>query len=138
MGDHIRKRRYELDLLQKDIAQQIGVTLETMTNWENNHSYPKIKYWPKLIEFLGYDPEWKEGKDLSTALINYRRQHGLKRKFLAEKIGVDETTVLWWERGREVKVIRCKERLEDFLLEAKLHDVIIPYFDPSIAEKSKS
>ena len=98
------------------------------------HSLPRQS---GLIE-LGYDSEWKEGKDLSTALINYRRQHGLKRKFLAEKIGVDETTVLWWERGREVKVIRCQERLKEFLLEAKLYDVIIPYFKSTHIQEEKT
>ena len=36
LGDHIRKRRLGLKLLQLDVAEQIGVHEQTVTGWEGN------------------------------------------------------------------------------------------------------
>ena len=56
LGDHLRKRRLDLGLLQKDVANKIGVNKATITNWELNHTFPEIRYIPAIIEFLGYWP----------------------------------------------------------------------------------
>ncbi|MEO0898664.1 MAG: transcriptional regulator [Bacteroidota bacterium] len=86
-------------------------------------------YWPKIIAFLGYDPEFEEGNPLAVTLKNYRRKHGLKRKLLADRIGVDETTVLWWERGREVKYMRSRNQLQAFFETEGITGVEIPFYD---------
>jgi len=56
MGDHIRKRRLDIKLLQKEAAKRIGVNETTIWFWENNRVEPSISYIPKIIEFLGYIP----------------------------------------------------------------------------------
>jgi DNA-binding XRE family transcriptional regulator len=56
LGDHIRKRRLDLTLLQKDVAKIIGETEATIYNWENNQSEPSLVFVPRIIEFIGYAP----------------------------------------------------------------------------------
>ena len=41
IGDHIRKKRFDLKLLQKDAAKIIGVSEDTITGWENGRSQPQ-------------------------------------------------------------------------------------------------
>lgn len=36
IGEHIRKRRMDLNLLQKDVAKMLGVTEGSIKNGENN------------------------------------------------------------------------------------------------------
>jgi DNA-binding XRE family transcriptional regulator len=55
-GDHIRKMRTEMNMFQKQLANLIGVSEDTITNWENNRAQPHIRNYPKIIEFLGYFP----------------------------------------------------------------------------------
>jgi len=100
--------------LQKDLAKRIGVSEDTIVNWEQNHSYPKISKWGKLIAFLGYNPEHKVEDTVAAKLWNYRRNNGMTRNSLAKLIGVDTSTVYWWEQGREVKHARSREQLETF------------------------
>ena len=45
-----------LKLLQRQVAQQLGVNGATITNWETNGAQPTLKYLPKIIAFLGYNP----------------------------------------------------------------------------------
>ena len=54
---------------------------------------------PKIIEFLGCDPFAKETAILGEKIHEYRRVHGLTQKKLAEKLGVDPTTLAGWEGG---------------------------------------
>jgi transcriptional regulator with XRE-family HTH domain len=56
LGDHIRVRRLGLKLLQKQIADQIGVHELTITGWEGNATVPEVRYMPAIIQFLGYNP----------------------------------------------------------------------------------
>ncbi len=56
VGDHLRRRRLERKLLQKDLAKAIGVGVPTITNWQFGSSQPEFRHLPKIIKFLGYDP----------------------------------------------------------------------------------
>ena len=56
MEGHIKKRRLEQNLLQREVAEIIGVTKSTIWNWENEYSHPKVMHMQKIIVFLGYTP----------------------------------------------------------------------------------
>lgn len=56
IGDHIRKRRFDLRLTQREVAERIRVNKATVQFWENNRVEPSLSLIPKIIEFLGYDP----------------------------------------------------------------------------------
>ena len=56
LGDHIRAKRLDLGLFQKDIAGIIGVTTDTITNWEKNRNQPMRWLNLKINKFLGYSP----------------------------------------------------------------------------------
>ncbi len=43
IGDHLKKRRCELGLRQIDAGKQIGVTADTILNWETNACPPSIQ-----------------------------------------------------------------------------------------------
>jgi len=44
LSDHILKRRLNLSLLQREVADQIGVDETTITHWERNATTPPIRY----------------------------------------------------------------------------------------------
>ena len=51
IGKHIRKRRMDLGLMQKEVAKIIGVTESTIWNWEHEWNIQK-KYMERVEEFL--------------------------------------------------------------------------------------
>ena len=87
LGDHIRKRRLDLKLLQKQVADRIGVHELTITNWERNATVPAIRYIPAIIRFLGYDPV-PPAVSLPERLAAVRRVLGLSQRKMAEQLGV--------------------------------------------------
>jgi DNA-binding XRE family transcriptional regulator len=56
IGDHVRKRRLDLGLLQRETAARIGVDKTTVYNWEAGRATPSLRVRPAVIRFLGYDP----------------------------------------------------------------------------------
>jgi transcriptional regulator with XRE-family HTH domain len=99
LGDHIRTRRLNLKLLQKQVAEQIGVNAATITNWERNASTPVIRYMPAIVRFLGYDP-LPPASSLRERLAAARRELGLTQREMAERLGVAPCTLRDWENGR--------------------------------------
>jgi len=103
LGDHLRRRRLVLRLLQRHVAEQIGVTKATVHNWETNRSNPSFRDMPAIIRFLGYDPT-PASTEWAVRLVQARTRLGLSQKESAHRIGVDPSTLARWERGdREPK-----------------------------------
>jgi transcriptional regulator with XRE-family HTH domain len=91
-------RRLDLNLLQRQVADQIGVHPLTITNWEGNESRPETRFIPAIIRFLGYDP-MPHGDSLPERLAAGRKVLGLSQREMAERLGVDPATVRGWEAG---------------------------------------
>jgi transcriptional regulator with XRE-family HTH domain len=116
LGDHIRARRLNLKLLQRQVAEQIGVNAATITNWERNESTPVIHYIPAIVQFLGYDP-LPSGDSLPERLRRARRQLGLTQRKMAERLGVDPCTLRDWEAGLHQPTRGSLVAIEPFLQE---------------------
>ena len=97
VGDHMRKRRCELGLSQKEVALRLGWSWRTVFNWENGKTTPAVKSIPAIIEFLGYDP-FPHPASLSDRLAAVRRAKGWTIKQAAGELGVDAGTWAQWEK----------------------------------------
>jgi DNA-binding XRE family transcriptional regulator len=56
LGEHLKKRRRELGLLQRDAATRMGGSTATVVLWETNRARPVAAQFRPLVEFLDYDP----------------------------------------------------------------------------------
>jgi len=52
LGEHIKKKRMDMGLYQKDVARIIGVSTDTITNWEKGRTKPCRKNTSKIEQFL--------------------------------------------------------------------------------------
>ena len=77
LDKHVKKRRLELELMQKEVGKFFGISEETIYNWESRRNQPDIKLIPKIIKFLGYVSFEPEGDDLINRLKFYKFINGL-------------------------------------------------------------
>ena len=108
LGEHVRKRRLELRVTQKQAAERLGVNPWTVLNWEKDHTEPLIESIPAIIRFLGYDP-FPEPKNIPERLLARRRAMGWSIKEAARQLGVDAGTWGAWERGQIMLYRRHRE-----------------------------
>ena len=105
-------------LLQKDVARIINVTEDCITLWEKNYSVPQIKYFPRIIKFLGYSPIEFDETTLSGQLKAYRWRHGLSSKNLGKLLKVDGSTIFAWENETSIPKQEHLLKLELLLMES--------------------
>jgi transcriptional regulator with XRE-family HTH domain len=122
LGDHIRKRRLDLGLFQKDMAVTIGVDTTTIYNWENNRTAPPARFIPKISIFLGYEPGGSKPVTFGEKIRRYRYLRGISQKELARQMEIDPTTLSRLERdlGRSTSSVTRKAMI---LLKASAADL---------------
>lgn len=114
LGDHLRRRRLELGLYQKDVAIQIGVTASTIWNWEHGWTVD-LCFIPRVIAFLGYNPI-PCPDDVIERLAWYKQVNGLTLEQLSTEMGRDPEQLADWLSGRHKPCLRNREELEQFLV----------------------
>ena len=76
LGEHLKKRRKELGLRQRDVAERLGCDLFTYINWEKDRTQPVASRFRPVLDFLGYDP-MPEPQTLGERLEAKRRATGM-------------------------------------------------------------
>jgi transcriptional regulator with XRE-family HTH domain len=113
VGEHIRKKRMDLGLLQREVAEIIGVTVSSIYNWEHGVE-PELQYNPSIIKFLGYIP-FDCPDDTVGRLAWYKRANGMSLECLGEAMGRDPEQVADWLSGRHRPFKKNREKIERFL-----------------------
>jgi DNA-binding transcriptional regulator YiaG len=52
IAEKIRKHRMDLGLFQKDVAEFVGVSTDTVTLWEKGRKEPSKRYLKRIEQFL--------------------------------------------------------------------------------------
>jgi transcriptional regulator with XRE-family HTH domain len=101
---------------QEQAARVLGIGKTTIVNWEMGHA-EGVALWhlPRVVAFLGYDPT-PEPVTFGERIRAVRRRQGLSQEALAERLGLDASTVRLWELGRVRKPSpRVRRLFEEFV-----------------------
>jgi DNA-binding transcriptional regulator YiaG len=114
LGEHLRKRRNELGLFQKEVAKHLGVSQWTLIGWETGRQVRGFaRHEAAVIRFLGYNP-LPPPATLGEAIRRKRRELGLTARQLAAWFGWDEGTVRRYEKDTWIPQGERRERVERF------------------------
>ena len=56
--ENLRELVWERELMQKDVAEMMGIPCSTVNNWLKGRSEPNLFYFAKLCNELNVPPEW--------------------------------------------------------------------------------
>jgi DNA-binding transcriptional regulator YiaG len=114
LGEHLKKRRLELGLFQRQVARELDISVWTYLSWELDQKSPVVALWLRIISFLGYDPN-PEPVSLGEHIASKRRCLGLSLERASALIGVDEGTLRLWEIGERKPGPKLRQRIEVFI-----------------------
>lgn len=117
IGEHLKRKRMDSKLLQKDVAKIFGVTEDCITNWEKNRSIPQIQFMPSVIKFLGYLPFSFDLTTMSGKLKTYRHLKGISQKKLGKMLNVNGATISSWEQGENQPYQRTLNKIYELFNE---------------------
>ena len=127
IGDHIRKRRIDLGLFQRQAAEKIGVSEASVYNWERGIE-PELRHMPKVIRFLGYVP-FPCPEDLIGRLKHFKLVNGLSYERLGAAMGRDPEQLTDWMSGRMRPSRKNLEKIRNFLqgrLDKAQPEIVLP------------
>lgn len=109
LGEQLKQARLEQPLTQEALAEQLGVSRQTISNWENERSYPDILILLRLSDLYGLsldalvkgDENMIAHLEKSTNTVQSRRRLTL-RVLLAAYLVVWAGSVLAYWLGRPV------------------------------------
>jgi len=113
LGEHIRKKRLDLGLLQVEVARHIGITESTVWNWEHG-TEPELIHIPAVLDFLGYVP-WDCPADSVGRLAYFKKVKGLSLQRLGSFMGRDPEQLEDWLSGRVKPCKKNKQSINEFL-----------------------
>ena len=87
------------------MATQLGVGEWTVGNWENDETKPILRFIPRIISFLGYNPDLPNPTTTAEHLKSKRRALGWSQKQAARHLGVDPDTWSNWECGGAIMAL---------------------------------
>lgn len=131
IGQKIKAIRKNAGLTQKELAQKMGLSFQSIAQWENDLRKPKIETLKKIADALecpidtfttdDFDEEIPSPALVGQKIHECRMAAALTQQELAEKVGLDGATIGKYERG----ILRPKaETLK------KITDVLgIDFFD---------
>ena len=53
IGENIKRLRIEAGLTQRALSYELGVSIQAVSKWEQNRSYPDLDLIPKIAQLLG-------------------------------------------------------------------------------------
>jgi transcriptional regulator with XRE-family HTH domain len=88
LGEHLKKRCRQLGLLQRQAAEMMGVSTDTVVNWQRDKTEPVAAQFRPVVAFLGYDPT-PEAQTLADRLEAKQRTLGASLAQVARHLGWD-------------------------------------------------
>ena len=96
IGSRLKNARMNAGLTQENIAEKIGVSRQTISNWENNKSYPDIISVIHLSDFysISLDELLKEDKKMMKHLEESTNEVKSRQRF-SKLIQIMSYLVIW-------------------------------------------
>ena len=114
LGEHLKKRRRELRLLQREAAERLKCDVFTYINWEKDRTQPIASRFRPLLDFLGYDPMPKP-TTLAGRLEAKRRRSGLTFDQVSRHLGWDQGALTRYLNGTWRMSATRRDTFESFL-----------------------
>jgi len=102
------------------MARCIGVDVENIINWRVRGMAPHITVYPKIIEFLGYNPVSIDVSTLGGRMRKYRIENGLSQRAFAELSCLDESSICVWEKNEKQPLPNKRKIIENILIQKEL------------------
>lgn len=112
-GERLKSLRKAADITQQELADRVGIHLQTVSKWERGITEPDMCMFGEIASALGVTIEELWGVPsaeescggvfdvaaLGRAILSERRRAGESQSALAQALGVSAGAVSKWERG---------------------------------------
>ena len=100
LGEHLLKKQIDLGISLSQAANSIGIHKKSLICWHRNRRKISERYYPQIMQFLGYCPIPYYPKTFGQLLRLYRSHAGYTRETLGKELHIGPTNILEIENGK--------------------------------------
>lgn len=123
MTNRLKELRQKNNLTLKELSEQLSkrnikISADALAKYERGDREPKIDKWNHLAEFYGVFPEYLMGlnnNDFGNRIKKLRIKNGLSQTELADKTGVSEQAISFYENGKRHPKIETWQKIANAL-----------------------
>lgn len=129
LGDRIKKVRRSLDLTQREFAEQIGTTQNTIANYEIGHRNPSAAAFNNICKTFNVSEEWlRNGGDDDRMFVQQSQEDELAAA--VDRLLSGESSEF---KRRLVVVLSKLDEKEWEMLEKRLNEITAAKAEPAFA-----
>lgn len=121
--NRLKELRQKNNLTLKELSEQLSkrnikISADALAKYERGDREPKIDKWNHLAEFYGVSPEYLMGlnnNDFGNRIKELRIKNGLSQTELADKTGVSEQAISFYENGKRHPKIETWQKIANVL-----------------------
>jgi len=130
VGDHIKAKRLDKGLYQKELAKMWEITTDTLVNWELGRYEPPSYRYKMISDFLGYCLYNHPATTLALKLKYIRCYFfGMENNSFAKHTGFDPSSIHNWESEKHTPLEKSIQKLSKicgFEISYKRKEVLLP------------
>ena len=115
-----------MKMSQEAVSLFMGINHKLLANWELRGAFPQFKYFPKIIEFLGYNPVKIDNPNSISGKVTLCCIYaGLTRIQLSHRLSIEIQELNDWEAGIKEPAQDVCANLESLMMEISKSNQII-------------
>lgn len=118
MTNRLKELRQKNNLTLEKLGQKVNIPKNTLSRYESGKREPKIETWKKLADYFNVSTSYLMGlnnNDFGNRIKELRIKNGLSQTELADKTGVSEQAISFYENGKRHPKIETWQKIANAL-----------------------
>lgn len=118
MTNRLKELRQKNNLTLEKLGQKVNIPKNTLSRYESGKCEPKIETWKKLADYFNVSTSYLMGlnsNSFGNRIKELRIKNGLSQTELADKTGVSEQAISFYENGKRHPKIETWQKIANAL-----------------------
>lgn len=118
MTNRLKELRQKNNLTLEKLGQKVNIPKNTLSRYESGKREPKIETWKKLADYFNVSTSYLMGlnsNSFGNRIKELRIKNGLSQTELADKTGVSEQAISFYENGKRHPKIETWHKIANAL-----------------------
>jgi transcriptional regulator with XRE-family HTH domain len=139
-GENLRKLRKDKKISLETLSEQLAISKSTLSDYENQKTFPPINLGKKIAAFFGYDLSQMDGAPIAenTPILGYKGQADLEiyvQELQKKEEEIQHLSIQLRLQAQQTESLQVQVKLQSQLIESKNSEITLLKIQVSLLEE---